>query len=195
MWLHNRTIWAERVNRGPAGVSMIGTPGADVAWTGDSVLGAAAVFGVIGLLFRWLSEMTSGKKMNGKRPPPKPGSQSEGLRNVGNGALAIGVVFGLASILPYAKEAGFVPHSMTASVFYPEHGWEVGEYQYCTAFLNSDGSAILNCNPSIEKLTPTREMDIKMWAEIKPGAPALPLKCQRESDDITCHTWHFEPRK
>lgn len=188
MWpLHNRTIWAERVNRGPAGVSMIGTPGADIAWTGDSILGAAAVFGVIGLLFRGLSEITSGKKVNGKRPPPKPGSQSEGLRNVGNGALIIGVVFGLASIFPYANEAGLVPHSMTASVFYPEHGWEVGQYEDCAGFLNNDGSAVLNCNLPEETLTPTREMDVKVWAVLTKGETSVSLKCQRETDEIVCH--------
>jgi hypothetical protein len=167
----------------------------DSSWTRESGLMLAAIFGVAGLFLRWLGRFTAGKKVDGRRPIPKRGTPNHNLVEGGLAAITIGFLIGIASLLPYANDAGYFPHSMTASVFYPEHGWEVGEYQYCEGFLNNDKSAVLNCNESIEKLTPTREMDVRVWGVLGTGKTSLALKCQRETDNIVCHLLSHEDKR
>jgi hypothetical protein len=159
----------------------------DSSWTRESGLVLAAIFGTAGMFLRWLGRFSAGKKVNGRRPIPKPGTPNHNLVEGGAAAIVVGFLIGIASLFPYANDAGYFPHSIQASVFYPENGWEVGEYHYCEGFLNNDRSAVLNCNESIQKLTPTRDMDVRVWAVLGTGETSVSLKCQRETDEIVCH--------
>jgi hypothetical protein len=91
-----------------------------------------------------------------------------------------------AAAYEWADESGWIPHSATIDVDFPPR-WELGEYVACFATKVDDNSpVILDCGEGLAG-GQIREMDVKLWASIKPSKDGVPVKCRREQDSISCH--------
>jgi hypothetical protein len=83
--------------------------------------------------------------------------------------------------------SGWIPHSSHGQVYYPSHGWEVGQYITCgisAPGAPKDKEPSLGCNE--EDFTGTlREMDVRIWGRV--GMDVRFFQCQRTEDLISCH--------
>jgi hypothetical protein len=98
--------------------------------------------------------------------------------------LVVGLIYGGAQgIYDWADDQGWVPHSHTASITYPSHGWEVGEYLNC-AGVKVGEAVTLDCSRTMFETGTVREMDTKISAKLT--TDGVNLRCQRNQDSIAC---------
>lgn len=82
---------------------------------------------------------------------------------------------------------GWIPHSFKGQIYFPSHGWEVGEYVFCEINQPKETEKVgpmLGCNN--EDFTGTiRVMDVKVWGLVKQDVQAY--QCRRNEDSFSCH--------
>jgi len=98
--------------------------------------------------------------------------------------IVVGVMLsGGQSIYEWADDQGWVSHSYNASITYPSHGWEVGEYINCAGAKITE-AVTLDCSRTMFETGTVREMDAKISAKLTKDG--VNLRCQRNQDSIAC---------
>lgn len=115
----------------------------------------------------------------------------EGLKNLVWLAVILGVLGIIYAGYQQADEAGWIRHSTNASVMFPPHGWEQGQYVACFAVISTSNTIVLDCSEATLSTIITREMDVVFWGKVNDRSTRY--RCQRDPDSITCHLDETQP--
>lgn len=99
--------------------------------------GCVAVF----FLLRWLAQGYG-------RGPTRSGPRDPEIMKVAGWALFAGIALIAVAGYQGADEIGWIPHTYSAGVSYPNDGWEVGEYVNCTISIATGQRALMDCSGS-----------------------------------------------